>query len=212
MSNQSGEINQPLFNTISTTTTSMSYKAKNKKPPPPWRTSEAKETLRLLLQEDVDNFWHDLDPREIYEMSPMFQEYDENRFLANFRSLKQSIQKEKNAVAFDQAGFLHDRQLFPVKEMSCRGYKRWDGSEAQRLLKKDVIVPSMVGTSVGILKNRRSQTMRLVLYFSLSYQAHTYSMAATVSNGSDILELRINERNSDEGVLTSLSRLDSKIR
>jgi hypothetical protein len=110
--------------TTTTTSTSMPSKTKNNKSPPLWRTSEAKESLRLLLEEDQDNFWHDLDPTEVYQMSPLFQDYDENCFLVNLRSLKQSIKKEKDAVAFDQTAFLHDRQLFPVNGLSSRGYTR----------------------------------------------------------------------------------------
>jgi hypothetical protein len=85
--------------TLQTTTTPMSYKAKNKKSPPPWRTSEAKEILRLLLQEDSDNVWHHLDPREIYEMSPVRCFKNTTKIdLANFRSLKLSIQKERTLL------------------------------------------------------------------------------------------------------------------
>ncbi|KAL3922635.1 MAG: hypothetical protein SGILL_002105 [Bacillariaceae sp.] len=71
-------------------------------------------------------------------MSGLFMQYPEARFVSNLKNLKESIAKDKDATEFDEAAYLHDLKLFPRSEMSVRGYKRWDRSAAQKLLRKDV--------------------------------------------------------------------------
>jgi hypothetical protein len=110
----------------------------NSNKPPAWRFSEAKQELKRLLEEDEDWFWHNVDPHELYRMSPLFQQYDEDRFVDNLKNLKQAIAKEKAATDFDQKAYENDLKLFPRDVIGCRGYKRWDGSDAKKLLKKDV--------------------------------------------------------------------------
>ena len=110
----------------------------NNSDPPAWRDSDAKKELKKLLEDDVDGAWHRMDPTVLHQMSPLFSQYPKDRFVCNLKNLKASVAENKTAIAFDQAAYESDRSKFPVQIIGCRGYKRWDISDAKPALRLDV--------------------------------------------------------------------------
>ena len=106
--------------------------------PTPWKDSEAKHQLRQLLESNSNGFWHSVDPHELHRMSELFMAYDEDRFVCNLKNLKVAVKKEKDALDRDHRAYEHDMTLYPRKTESVRGYKMWEGSTAQKLLRQDV--------------------------------------------------------------------------
>lgn len=102
----------------------------------PWQDSMAKK----LLEKDIDEgkVTSNMLPSEVYEMHPEYKQYDKKNFGSNLRNLRKSIGKEKERAAFDRAAFLHDRRIHPPAAVTSRGYPRWCGSAAERLLIEDI--------------------------------------------------------------------------
>ena len=104
--------------------------------PEPWRNSEAKAQLKLLLESD--DMYMNMPEHELYLLSEMFQQYPEHRFIDNAGNLKKSIKSHRQQVARQEAALQHDRELFPKQQTTFWGYPRWDTHEAKALLRKDV--------------------------------------------------------------------------
>jgi hypothetical protein len=65
--------------------------------PPPWKTSKAKETLRLLLESDTDGEIHSMDAAAVQMLSSLFEDYKSTNFKTNLNNLKERIRTEKAA-------------------------------------------------------------------------------------------------------------------
>jgi hypothetical protein len=101
-----------------------------------WRYCATKK----LLSEDIlsgaipeDMHWHD-----VYWQRPEYAESKWDLFAGRLDSLRQQISHAKDRNTTEEAALVHDRALFPIPTHNHRGEPRWDGSEAQRLLKEDV--------------------------------------------------------------------------
>jgi hypothetical protein len=103
--------------------------------PPPWKTSKAKETLKVLLESDTDGEIHSMDAAAVQMLSSLFEDYSKTNFKTNLKNLKESIRTEKAAVKSDEEFLLRDKLIVESKEMH---YPPWEKSEAKRLLRKDV--------------------------------------------------------------------------
>ena len=103
--------------------------------PPPWGTSIAKQTLKLLLESDTDREIHSMDAAAVQMLSSFFEDYSQTNFKTNLKNLKESIRTEKAAVKSDEEFLLRDKVIVESKEMY---YPPWEKSEAKRLLRKDV--------------------------------------------------------------------------
>jgi hypothetical protein len=103
--------------------------------PPPWKTSKAKETLKLLLESDTDGEIHSMDAAAVQMLSSLFEDYNSTNFKTNLNNLKESIRTEKAAVKSDEEFLLRDKVTVESKELY---YPPWEKSEAKRLLRKDV--------------------------------------------------------------------------
>jgi hypothetical protein len=53
--------------------------------PPPWKTSKAKKTLRILLENDADGEIHSMDAAAVQMLSSLFEDYSETNFKTNLR-------------------------------------------------------------------------------------------------------------------------------
>jgi hypothetical protein len=103
--------------------------------PPPWKTSKAKETLKLLLENDTDGEIHSMDAAAVQMLSSLFEDYNSTNFKTNLKNLKESIMTEKAAVKSDEEFLLRDKVIVESKELY---YPPWEKSEAKRLLRKDI--------------------------------------------------------------------------
>ena len=104
--------------------------------PEPWRYSEAKAQVKLLLESD--EMYMNMPEQQLYMLSEMFQKYRLDRFVDNVGNLKKSIKAQRQQVQRQEAALVHDRQLFPIQDTTFWGYPRWDTHEAKAQLQKDV--------------------------------------------------------------------------
>jgi hypothetical protein len=77
----------------------------------------------------------EMEAGDVYTMRQEFDRVPKNRFETNFNKLKEGVRTYKERALIDEAGFLRDKELYPLAK-DTPGY--WDGSEAQQLLKEDI--------------------------------------------------------------------------
>lgn len=106
--------------------------------PPPWMKSRAKELLEKLIADESSYIHADgMDVDQIYISDPLFKQYKIENFRTNYRNLVAKIDLERYAVEFDQQAYNKEIEKFVRNDRTKRGYKFWDGDEAQRLMKED---------------------------------------------------------------------------
>lgn len=109
------------------------------KKPTPWEHSEEKKLLRQdILDGKVPST---MKPRDAYNMrNGICKKYKQTNFTTSLRNLRESLKKNQEKADSDSAALAHDRQLHPKGNETCDGcgYPRWEGSEAERLLKDDI--------------------------------------------------------------------------
>ena len=86
----------------------------------------------------------DMPPRDVRALRPEYAAVPAANFNANWRALKIRINAHKDRAEEDEARFLHDITIYTLAK-DTDGY--WDGSDAQRLLKRDI-------------KNRRHERLK----------------------------------------------------
>ena len=102
---------------------------KNKKEPTKWEIAKPILEKAYLDGEVTD----DMKRSVVWGMKPEFKAVPINNFGTNWNLMKKNISSLKRRAAEDAADLKHDRDIFPIQEEG-----RWDGSEAQALLKMDV--------------------------------------------------------------------------
>ena len=104
--------------------------------PPPWRTSLAK---KLLTQDIIDHKAPAcMAPYDVYLMRANYWLWKYENFRSNLNNLRKAIAKDQQRAADDAAFLGKDLEVNPLPEDIPQGYSRWNGSEAERLLKLDV--------------------------------------------------------------------------
>lgn len=109
-----------------------------------WRYSDAK---KKVAQDIIDGH---IPSTGKFDVEQLFQNrYAKNPLFANFpfrqdlytnriEGLRRGILKMKRWADFDDKAVKNDRLIHPRKEKNVRGQHRWDGSDAQELLKIDI--------------------------------------------------------------------------
>lgn len=105
----------------------------------PWKGSKAKE----LLQEDLVSGKIPLDatemgPQVVYCQRTEFADIEYTKFRDRLRDLRKKIKQENAFASYDAAALARDRKIYPKAEHNHRGEPRWEGSEAERLLRLDM--------------------------------------------------------------------------
>ena len=91
----------------------------------------------LLLKWYQDGIITDaMKPRMVWEMKNEFKAVKYNNFRDNFATMKRSIKINRYRAATDLARYIHDVSHYPLARDSP-GY--WHSSDAQRLLKEDIL-------------------------------------------------------------------------
>merc|ERR1711862_1083953 len=72
---------------------------------------------------------------KIHGMRVEFKNVVYERFRNNFSRLKKGIQKHMERAELDESGYLHDISIYTLAK-NTPGY--WDGSKAQKSLRKDI--------------------------------------------------------------------------
>jgi hypothetical protein len=98
------------------------------------------ETAKVLLQQDIFSgmLQPTMRPKEAYSMREEYKEVEYKKFRANLNSLRKACEKLSTRAMVDSAAVAHDWEIHPIRKNALGAYPRWDGSEAQRLLKIDV--------------------------------------------------------------------------
>ena len=102
----------------------------------PWKDSRA----RRLLEEDLISGEIPLDPEEMDARTayyPEFADHTYEQFRDRLRDARARGLKDKSHAISDEAVMEQDGLLYPKRTHNDRGVPRWDGSDAQRLLKQD---------------------------------------------------------------------------
>ena len=119
---------------------------KGKPKPPRWGKSKARDTLTALIAVgmDRDNNGKPLDVLEVYEMDPSFAVYPIKQFSGYLEELQESIHELQDRSLRDGLA-VHNfyknnkRTLLDAPRFNYKAYPKWQGSNAQTLLRKDLI-------------------------------------------------------------------------
>jgi hypothetical protein len=90
-----------------------------------------------------DTEYHWMKPRDIYNIykdSDAFEGLEYEGFAIRLNSLRKIVEKKNKRVTDDMNAFQIFRKNFPPQPHNHRGELRWEGSEAQALLKEDIEV------------------------------------------------------------------------
>jgi hypothetical protein len=113
----------------------------------PWMIKSAAKQLLLCLLKDESSWIHagGMDVDAIYRSEKLFQEYKIENVRTNYRNLSAKILLEKDAINFDQEAFNKEKEKIQRRPLTERGYKFWDGDNAQRLMIEDAKVGRLEG-------------------------------------------------------------------
>ena len=109
---------------------------KKKDPEKKWITCTTK---KILFEDIVSGFIPDeMHWEEAYDRREEYKVTTKRLFKGRLDRLRADIRKKQAFAASDSAALANDRLLHPVPTHNHRGEPRWEGSEAQRLLRQDI--------------------------------------------------------------------------
>jgi hypothetical protein len=103
---------------------------------PPWAKSKAKEFLTILIMDGEIN--ESTSYAEVYDSDPEYQKYPKENFRTNLKNLIAALRQKERWASYDHRAIISDQIRFPRTEVTSRGHKYWDTSEAAKLLKIDI--------------------------------------------------------------------------
>jgi SAP domain len=118
--------------------------------PTVWETAKAKLTEEIK----EGRLPAELSAAEVWRLEPEYARVPIDNFKQNLAALRERFVKFKLAADSDDAALRHDRLLFPIKIEGL-----WPGSEAERLLKKDIdddLYPTMTPKELYNLPGREA--------------------------------------------------------
>lgn len=98
--------------------------------------------------------------KEVLAMRP---EPCRKNFGTNLRNLTKAIRENQAKAGSDSAAIARDRRIFPPSANTSQGYPRWNGSDAQRLLREDVDAGLTSSHDPKVLHQIRSAYQALLL-------------------------------------------------
>ena len=98
--------------------------------------------------------WRGIRPKKVYEMHVEYKQYKYDRFRSNLNNLRASVKKHQARADSDSADLEHDMRLHPPVTVNPRGCQRWEGSDAERLLKED-----RVKVRAGLVEARKPREL-----------------------------------------------------
>lgn len=102
----------------------------------PWIKSKAKILLKNDIVEGKVNIF--MDAKVVFTMHPEYADYNFLNFKTNLRNLHKSIQQNQERASLDYVALCHDLELEARQAASKEAPHYWSGSEASKLLKKDI--------------------------------------------------------------------------
>jgi hypothetical protein len=103
-----------------------------------WRCSEARRLLEQDLRSGVIPLdGHEMSVEECYTQRPEFSDFPFESFPRRLQALRKQCAAKNNRSVADTTAFAHDHALLVARRQGG-DVLRWDGSEAERLLKLDI--------------------------------------------------------------------------
>jgi hypothetical protein len=129
---------------------------------PEWRNSNAQVLLRHLLESgQVPSVLGIMSPADIWknfcEPRTEFSGFSYAKFPDRLRAMQKQHRVKVGRAADENAALLHDRINFPTPSHNHRGERQWHGSEAERLLKFDVLAKNHEGMTPSQFYDTRLQ-------------------------------------------------------
>jgi hypothetical protein len=95
------------------------------------------EIAKELLKEDIASGYvpRTMKPAVVADLRIEYQRVKYTNFRNNLNRLRQTLGTQSDAATFDDAAVAHDRLIHPIR---MNNPPRWNGSEAEGLLKRDV--------------------------------------------------------------------------
>lgn len=109
-----------------------------------WKTSKAKEKMAQDMIDGKIPLEGKIDSKEIYDRlyakNTLFKDfpYDKVRYDRRMKTLRGAILRLQHWADYDNKAIVEDLQKYPKKATNIRGEPRWEGSAAEKFLKKDV--------------------------------------------------------------------------
>ena len=101
------------------------------KQPTKWEIAKPILEKMYLMGEITDSMRRGV----VHKLRPEFEAVPINNFGNNWNRLKATVRELRRRAIIDDCSLFHDRILHPIDTTDP---KRWDGTEAQRLLKQDI--------------------------------------------------------------------------
>jgi len=125
---------------------------------PDWATSKERKILAKDIAEGAvpPTMW----PREVREMhGGIYKQWPASDFRGCLRTLRKSVGKDQERALSDNQAFVQYRLNHPVVAANdgSRKYPRWNGSDAERMLKEDIESGALVSMRPRELRLSRSE-------------------------------------------------------
>jgi len=104
-----------------------------------WKNSKAKYRLiEMLTDGEIPLTAEEMSPTTAYQQDPLFIgfEYEQSRDRLN--DYRKAIRGKREGSASAAAALAADRGLFLIQDTDAFGRRRWEGSDAERLLEVDM--------------------------------------------------------------------------
>ena len=112
-----------------------------RRPPPPkkWGQSKAKRLLhRDLASGAIPLSGRLMNARQVFDTRPEYAGFPFDLFPRRMSALRAEVITQNNRGNIESQPYAHNRQLFPHLTQNENDTPRWEGSEAERLLKLDI--------------------------------------------------------------------------
>ena len=107
--------------------------------PTDWKSSKAKQLLEKDLKEGTIPLTSaEMSPKIVYHQREEFRQFDYEHFRNRLNDLRKRIRDKNNRASAESAALAHDRRIHPKATHNHRGEPRWEGSDAERLLRLDM--------------------------------------------------------------------------
>jgi hypothetical protein len=104
-----------------------------------WNKSEARRLLeRDLATGDIPVCGREMGSRTVYESRPEYAAYPFDIFVRRLAAMRKTAKGQNARRVNDVAAHAHDVALRPQATHNTNGVARWEGSNAERLLKADI--------------------------------------------------------------------------
>ena len=104
-----------------------------------WNKSKAKRLLEQdLAMGAISLCGREMGTYEVYISRPEYAAYSLDLFTRRLASLRKTAKGQNARRAADAIAYANDRQLRPQETHNPNGVPRWEGSDAERLLKEDI--------------------------------------------------------------------------